>query len=85
MKLQEALCTLHSLGYAHSVEAWLNGELVGGLYGLTIGGVFFGESMFSLADNASKVAFVTLCKALNQFGYALIDCQVHTRMHLAVD
>ena len=55
----EAYCKLHELGYAHSVETWFNGKLVGGLYGISIGKCFFGESMFSTMDNSSKVAFIT--------------------------
>ena len=74
----EAYCKLHELGFAHSVEAWYENELVGGLYGLSIGKCFFGESMFSTMSNASKAAFITLCKALEEKGYLIIDCQVHT-------
>jgi leucyl/phenylalanyl-tRNA--protein transferase len=73
---------LHELGYAHSAEAWLDGELAGGLYGVSLGAGFFGESMFSRADDASKVAFVTLVEQLGRWGIDLIDCQVHTD-HLA--
>ena len=69
----EAYCRLHEAGYAHSYEVYENGELVGGLYGVALGGVFFGESMFSLVSNASKVAFAYL---LQQSPYQLIDCQV---------
>lgn len=72
----QAYCRLHEQGIAHSVEAWQDGKLVGGLYGIALGYVFFGESMFSLASNASKVAFVHLVKALQQAGFTLIDCQV---------
>jgi len=78
----EAYCQLHDLGYAHSVEAWEGGTLVGGLYGIAIGKVFFGESMFSHRDNASKIAFSHLVKTLKDTGYALIDCQVPSD-HLA--
>ena len=74
----EAYCKLHALGYAHSVETWFNDELVGGLYGISIGKCFFGESMFSTMDNASKVAFITFGKVLENKGFSLIDCQVHT-------
>jgi len=74
----EAYCALHALGYAHSVEAWQDGQLVGGLYGLLIGRVFFGESMFSRVDNASKVALVHLVARLRQIGVPLIDCQQET-------
>ncbi len=73
---------LHDLGYAHSAEAWLDGELAGGLYGVSLGAGFFGESMFARADDASKVAFVTLVEQLGRWGIDLIDCQVHTE-HLA--
>ena len=73
---------LHRLGYAHSVEAWQDGELVGGLYGVSLGRAFFGESMFALRDDASKIAFVTLAAQLDAWGIDLIDCQVHTE-HLA--
>ncbi|MPQ32052.1 leucyl/phenylalanyl-tRNA--protein transferase [Clostridium estertheticum] len=74
----EAYCKLHALGYAHSVETWFNDELVGGLYGISIGKCFFGESMFSTMDNASKVAFITFGRVLENKGFSLIDCQVHT-------
>ncbi|MFO0554530.1 MAG: leucyl/phenylalanyl-tRNA--protein transferase [Polyangiaceae bacterium] len=70
--------TLHELGFAHSAEAYLDGELVGGLYGVSLGGVFFGESMFADAPDASKVAFVTLVRHLERLGIDLVDCQVHT-------
>ncbi len=66
---------LHHLGYAHSVECWCEGCLVGGLYGISLGGCFFGESMFHHMPNASKVAFVTLVRHLTALGYQLIDCQ----------
>ena len=69
---------LHRLGHAHSVEAWLDGELVGGLYGVALGRIFFGESMFSRATDASKVAFVHLVGQLARWGYQLIDCQVES-------
>ena len=70
---------LHQAGFAHSVETWSGDELVGGLYGVALGQVFFGESMFHSQSDASKVAFVTLVEQLNAWGYRLIDCQVHTR------
>ena len=73
-----AYIALHKAGYAHSVECWLDEKLVGGLYGVAIGNVFFGESMFSRVSDASKVAFVFLSKQLQQRGYKLIDCQVYT-------
>jgi leucyl/phenylalanyl-tRNA--protein transferase len=72
----EAYCRLHDAGYAHSYEVYENGQLVGGLYGVALGGVFFGESMFSLVSNASKVAFAYL---LQQNLYQLIDCQVENK------
>ena len=71
----EAFCTLHSLGYAHSVECWQEGELVGGLYGLALGGAFFGESMFSRQRDASKVCLVHLVARLKEGGFALLDTQ----------
>ena len=81
-QMQRAYLHLHELGVAHSAEAWLNGVLVGGLYGVALGRVFFGESMFSRATDASKVAFVQLVQHLADHGYMLIDCQVHSE-HLA--
>ena len=77
--ISKAYQELYELGYAHSAEAWLDGELVGGLYGVAIGQVFFGESMFYLKPDASKVAFVTLVERLRLWGYQVIDCQVTTR------
>ena len=77
--MQQAYCRLHQLGYAHSAEAWLNGELVGGLYGIALGKVFFGESMFHTYTDASKVVFVSLIEQLKLWGYQLIDCQVHSQ------
>ena len=73
-----AYIELHKAGYAHSIECWLDNELVGGLYGLAIGKVFFGESMFSRASDASKVAFVALCQSLQSKGFELIDGQVES-------
>ena len=75
-EMRRAYCELHRLGYAHSVEAWLEDRLAGGLYGIAIGRVFFGESMFSLARDASKVAFVHLLQQLRVWGFNLVDCQV---------
>lgn len=69
-------CTLHERGVAHSVEVWRDNELVGGLYGIALGRVFFGESMFSYADNASKVGFAHLVRQLRMWDFQLIDCQV---------
>jgi leucyl/phenylalanyl-tRNA--protein transferase len=73
-----AYCDLHANGFAHSVEAWFEGELAGGLYGVSLGGCFFGESMFTLVSNASKVAFVHLARLLSAWSFGLIDCQVPT-------
>jgi len=69
---------MHEFGYAHSAEAWLNGELVGGLYGIRLGKVFFGESMFSHVSNASKYAFISYAIQLKKENVQLIDCQVYT-------
>jgi leucyl/phenylalanyl-tRNA---protein transferase len=69
---------LHAAGYAHSVEIWHEKNLVGGLYGIVLGKVFFGESMFARMSDASKVAFVTFVEHLKQQGFRLIDCQVQT-------
>ncbi len=77
-----AYTRLHLAGYAHSVECWRNGELVGGVYGVALGRVFFGESMFSRATDASKVALAWLCRSLVHWGYALFDCQMASG-HLA--
>jgi leucyl/phenylalanyl-tRNA--protein transferase len=77
-----AYCALHRLGYAHSVETWRDGELVGGLYGISIGRMFYGESMFSREANASKVALAHLARQLERWGFGLIDCQMNTP-HLA--
>ena len=77
--MQAAYLQLHEQGIAHSVEVWRGEELVGGLYGLAMGQVFFGESMFSRADNASKVGFVTLVRQLQAWGFHLIDCQMPTQ------
>jgi leucyl/phenylalanyl-tRNA---protein transferase len=76
--VKDAYIEMHALGYAHSAEAWLNGELVGGLYGIRLGKVYFGESMFSLVSNASKFAFIKYVQQLIKEDIALIDCQVHT-------
>jgi leucyl/phenylalanyl-tRNA--protein transferase len=78
----EAYTRLHQLGFAHSVETWLNGELVGGLYGVAIGKMFYGESMFSLIKDASKVALAALCRQLAAWDFGMIDCQMQTP-HLA--
>ncbi|ROO08001.1 leucyl/phenylalanyl-tRNA--protein transferase [Pseudomonas fluorescens] len=76
--MQDAYVELHRRGFAHSVEVWDQGELVGGLYGLAMGQLFFGESMFSRADNASKFGFATLVRHLQDSGFVLIDCQMPT-------
>lgn len=76
--VQEAYTALHKAGDAHSAEVWLDGELVGGLYGIRMGQVFFGESMFSKTSNASKFAFISYVQLLKAEGVQLIDCQVHT-------
>lgn len=73
-----AYCKLHKLGYAVSAEAWVDEKLVGGLYGIKMGKMFFGESMFSLLSNASKFAFIKLVQQLKSEGCCLIDCQMHT-------
>lgn len=78
----EAYIGLHKLGLAHSVEAFLGGKLVGGLYGVSLGGVFFGESMFTNAPDASKIAFVMLVNQLIKWDFDFIDCQAYTD-HLA--
>ena len=77
-KMIDAYEQLHCQGHAHSVECWREGKLVGGLYGVSIGGVFFGESMFSLVPDASKVALATLCSIGKSWGYLLIDCQIES-------
>jgi leucyl/phenylalanyl-tRNA--protein transferase len=73
---------LHEMGLAHSVEVWMNGELMGGLYGVSLGRMFFGESMFSRVSNASKIALVHLVRQLEHWGFSMIDCQMKTA-HLA--
>ena len=75
----EAYRGLYRLGYAHSVETWIDGELAGGLYGVAIGRAFFGESMFSHARDASKIALAALVAHLESAGFGLIDCQMRTR------
>jgi len=81
-EMMAAYVRLHQLGFAHSAEAWLDDELVGGVYGVSLGGAFFGESMFARASDASKVAFAVLVEQLVRWDIRLIDCQVHTD-HLA--
>ena len=70
--------TLHRRGIAHSIETWIDGELAGGLYGVAIGRMFYGESMFTRAPDASKIALVHLARQLQRWGFELIDCQMHT-------
>lgn len=77
-EVQHAFTRMHTLGHAHSAEVWKDGQLVGGLYGLKIGKVFFGESMFSRESNASRYGFIKYVQHLQQEGVQLIDCQVHT-------
>jgi leucyl/phenylalanyl-tRNA--protein transferase len=77
-EMREAYIQLHHDGYAHSIEIWDEQKLVGGLYGVAIGKVFFGESMFSLLTNTSKIAMLAIAKHLSQCGYQLIDCQVES-------
>ena len=77
-EMMEAYIRLHDLGFAHSAEAWRDGELAGGLYGISLGRCFFGESMFTRASNASKAAFIVLVRKLNELGFVIIDSQVYT-------
>jgi leucyl/phenylalanyl-tRNA--protein transferase len=83
-EMAEAYCGLHEAGLAHSVESWSNGELAGGLYGVALGRVFFGESMFTLKKDASKVAFERLVRRLIERDFLLIDCQMTTRHLLSL-
>jgi len=78
----QAYAALHTAGAAHSVETWIDGQLAGGLYGVSIGRAFFGESMFAKQTDASKIAFVTLVRQLERWGFRIIDCQLKTP-HLA--
>jgi leucyl/phenylalanyl-tRNA--protein transferase len=77
-----AYCALHERGIAHSIETWIGGELAGGLYGVAIGRMFYGESMFTRVPDASKIALVHLARELQRRDFGMIDCQMHTR-HLA--
>ncbi len=77
-----AYCALHARGYAHSVETWIDGELAGGLYGVALGRVFYGESMFTRVPDASKIAFAHLARQLERWNFGLVDCQMATP-HLA--
>jgi len=81
-EMQQAYRALHRLGYAHSVEIWIAGKLAGGLYGIALGQAFYGESMFSHARDASKIALAHLCAHLKRRGFGIIDCQMKTA-HLA--
>lgn len=83
-EMRSAYQHLHQLGHAHSVEVWADSALVGGLYGVSLGKVFFGESMFSLEPNTSKLALVALARHLEQWGFRLIDCQVTSRHLLSL-
>lgn len=76
-EMTEAYIRLHELGFAKSIEVWQDGELVGGLYGIDLGHIFCGESMFSKVSNASKMAFIALAQKLEKENYRLLDCQVH--------
>lgn len=78
-EMLEAYIKLHELGYAHSVEAWKNDELTGGIYGISLGSCFFGESMFSFQSNASKAVLIVLSRMLADACYSIIDCQVYTK------
>ncbi len=77
-EMVEAYSRLHDMGYAHSVESWFDGTLAGGLYGVALGRIFFGESMFSRRSDASKVALVYLARVVERLGFAMIDCQTST-------
>lgn len=77
-EIRGAYNRLHALGYAHSFETWIDGKLAGGLYGVAVGGMFFGESMFTRERDASKIAFVDCVRYLDAQGFGLIDCQMHT-------
>jgi leucyl/phenylalanyl-tRNA--protein transferase len=78
-EMKSAYVDLHHAGHAHSVESWCDGMLAGGLYGIAIGNIFFGESMFTEISDASKAAFVALARQLERWGFTLIDCQVYTQ------
>jgi leucyl/phenylalanyl-tRNA--protein transferase len=83
-EMTEAYCALHEEGYAHSVESWYDGELAGGLYGVALGSAFFGESMFSLRSDASKVSLAKLVDLLREKKFRFIDCQMTTRHLLSL-
>jgi leucyl/phenylalanyl-tRNA--protein transferase len=77
--MKKAFINLHKTGYAHSVECWHNKKLVGGLYGIAMGKIFFGESMFSQMPNTSKITLVHLAKRLEEMDFQLIDCQINSK------
>jgi len=81
-KMIDAYCELHAQGIAHSIETWIDGKLAGGLYGVALGRFFFGESMFTRAPDASKIALVWLVRQLARWQFGMVDCQMHTS-HLA--
>jgi leucyl/phenylalanyl-tRNA--protein transferase len=81
-EMLDAYVSLHAAGVAHSIETWIEGRLAGGLYGVAIGGAFFGESMFTRADDASKIAFACFARQLERWNFGIIDCQMPT-VHLA--
>lgn len=83
-EMREAYVRLHQQGFAHSVESWLDAKLVGGIYGVSLGKCFFGESMFSYRSNASKVALATLVQSLKAWGFHMLDAQVTTRHLLSL-
>jgi leucyl/phenylalanyl-tRNA--protein transferase len=74
----DAYCALHELGHAHSIETWIDGKLAGGLYGVALGRMFYGESMFTRVADASKIALVHLARQLERWQFGMIDCQMHT-------
>ncbi len=76
--LRAGFVRLYELGFAHSFESWEGGQLVGGVYGMSLGAAFFGESMFATKSDASKVAFVALVRQIEAWGFHFLDCQVHT-------
>jgi leucyl/phenylalanyl-tRNA--protein transferase len=77
-QMREAYASLHTAGFAHSIELWMDGELAGGMYGVAIGHVFFGESMFTRRTDASKIVMVRLAAQLERWGFPMIDCQLET-------
>ena len=83
-RLEDTFLELHQLGLAHSVEVWEGEELVGGLYGLALGNIFFGESMFAKVSNASKYGFIQLCRWLDKHGFTMVDCQQRTQHMLSM-